>query len=83
MTASGWRKLALVAVVIWVVVLVRSRLHQSSHWNSRYSGDSGGSTYVGGGSSGSASSASDDEEAGESESGDADAGDAGGGGGDD
>ena len=52
MTASGWRKLALVAVVIWVVVLVRSRLHQSAYSNSQYSGDSGGTTYVGGGSSG-------------------------------
>ena len=82
MTASEWRKLALVVVVIWLVILVRSRLHQP-YSNSHYSGDSGGSAYVGDGSSGSSSASSDDEESGESDAGDADAGDAGGGGGDD
>ncbi len=83
MTASEWRKLALVVIVIWAVILIRSRLHQP-YSNSHYSGDSGGSAYVGDGSSGSSSASSDDEESSESDTGDADDGGGGGsGGGDD
>jgi hypothetical protein len=82
MTASEWRKLALVVIVIWAVILVRGRLHQP-YSNSYYSGDLGGSAYFGDGSSGSSSASSDDEESSESDAGDSDAGDAGGGGGGD
>jgi hypothetical protein len=82
MTASGWRKLALAIIVIWAVLLVRQRLHDSRYSNSSYSGDSGGATYIGDGSSESRSVSSDDEESSESDAdaGVADGGDAGGGG---
>ena len=54
MTASRM-ELALAIVLIWAIMLVRQRLHDSHDSNSSYSGDSGGAIYIGDGSSGSRS----------------------------